>query len=59
MIAGVMFKGDVKDACARLKAEAERCKGMTVSAYLRLLQIEEIAIRQIEEIQKQVLGGRR
>lgn len=41
MIKGVAFKGDVKDVCAVLEREAQRCKGMTVGAYLRLLEIEQ------------------
>lgn len=46
MVKGVAFKGDVKDVCAELKAEAERCKGMTVGQYLRLRKIEKALAEQ-------------
>ena len=50
MIKGLAFKGDVKDVCAELKAEAERCRGMKVGTYLRLLKLEQAEKRQFEEI---------
>lgn len=50
MIKGVGFKGDVKDVCAELEAEAKRCKGMTVGEYLRLRKIEKAEKEQFAEI---------
>lgn len=47
MIKGVAFKGEVKDVCAELKAEAERCKGMKVGAYLRLRKLEQAEEQQL------------
>lgn len=38
---GEVFKGDIKDVCAELEAEAKRCKGMTVAEWLRLRKIEK------------------
>ena len=31
---GEFLKGDIKDVCAELKREAERCKGITVFEWL-------------------------
>ena len=41
-----VFKGDIKDVCAELKAEAQRCKGMTVGEWLRLRKIEQAEAKQ-------------
>ena len=53
---GEVFKGDVKDVCAELKAEAQRCKGMTVGEWLRLRKIEQAEAKQfgmsVEEMRR-------
>lgn len=49
---GEVIKGDIKDVCAELKAEAERCKGMTVGTWLRLRKLERIEKKQFEELFK-------
>ena len=54
MIKSVEFKGGVKDVCAELEAEAKRCKGMTVGAYLRLLKVEKAEKQQFKDICKGV-----
>lgn len=46
---GVAFKGDIKDVCADLKAEAKRCKRMTVEQYLSLLNLEKQIDEQLAE----------
>lgn len=38
---GYCFKGDVKDVCAEIKAEAERYKGKSFGAWLRQRKLEE------------------
>lgn len=43
---GEAFKGDIKDVCAEFEAEANRCKGMTVGAWLRLRNIERACAEQ-------------
>lgn len=52
MVKGVAFKGDIKDVCAELEREAERCKGMTVSQYYALKKIEKTVDEQLDEISK-------
>lgn len=48
-IKGVAFKGDIKDVCAELKAEAERCKGMTVGQYLQRRELEKAWTEELGE----------
>ena len=43
---GIFFKGNVREVCAALKAEAERCKGSTVERYIRKRQLEEVERKQ-------------
>ena len=43
---GEVLKGDIKDVCAELEAEAKRCKGMTVGEWLRLRKIERAEAEQ-------------
>ena len=43
---GEFFKGNVKDVCAELEAEGQRCKGMTVGEWLRLRKIEQAVAKQ-------------
>lgn len=43
---GEFLKGDVKDVCAELEAEAKRHSGMTVSTWLRLRKLEEATAKQ-------------
>ena len=43
---GEAFKGDVKDVCAELEREAERCKGMKVGEWLRLRRLENVVAKQ-------------
>lgn len=43
---GEVFKGDIKDVCAELEAEAKRCKGMAVGTWLRLRRIERACAKQ-------------
>ncbi len=52
MIKGVAFKGEVKDVCAELEREAERCKGMTVGQYLKFRELEKTVDEQLDEISK-------
>jgi GH24 family phage-related lysozyme (muramidase) len=53
---GEVFRGDVKDVCAELKKEAQRCKGMTVNEWLRRRRIEKALAEQfgcsVEEVRK-------
>lgn len=53
---GECFKGNVVDVCAELEKEAKRCKGMTVSEWLRMRRIENALAQQfgcsVEEIRK-------
>lgn len=43
---GECIKGDIKDVCAELEREANRCKGMTVGELLRLRAIERAEAKQ-------------
>ena len=43
---GIVFKGDIKDVCAEIENAAQRCKGMTVTEYLRLRKLEEAIAKQ-------------
>lgn len=43
---GEFLKGNVRDVCAELKAEAQRCKGMKVGEWLRLRKIEKNVAQQ-------------
>ena len=43
---GECFKGNVVDVCAELEKEARRCKGMTVSEWLRMRRIEKALAQQ-------------
>lgn len=43
---GECFKGDVKDVCAELKREQQRCRGMTVPQWLRMRRIEKAIAEQ-------------
>lgn len=43
---GEVFKGNVRDVCAELKEEVQRCKGMTVAEWLRLRKLEQAEARQ-------------
>lgn len=45
---GFKLAGDVKDVCAELEREAQRCKGMTVGTWLRLRRIEQAVANQLE-----------
>lgn len=56
---GEFFKGDIKDVCAELQAEAQRCKGMTVGEWLQLRKRERLArivAAQMCAIEQQVRG---
>lgn len=44
---GEVFKGDIKDVCAELEAEAKRCRGMSVGEWLRLRNIERACAKQL------------
>lgn len=37
---GIVMKGDVKDVCAELKKELERCGNMKVGQWLSLRKLE-------------------
>lgn len=58
---GEFLKGDIKDVCAELEAEARRCKGMTVGAWLRLRAIERAEAKQFGmteiEYRRELHGG--
>ena len=45
----VVFKGDIKDVCAKLEAEAKRCKGMTLEKYIRVINLENAVSKQFGE----------
>jgi hypothetical protein len=54
---GEVIKGEMKDVCAELEREAERCKGMKVGTWLRLRAIERAEAKQlgttVEEIRQE------
>jgi hypothetical protein len=58
---GEFLKGDVKDVCAELEAEAQRCKGMTVGEWLRLRRLERAVAEQFgmteDEYRRELRGG--
>ena len=58
---GEFFKGDIKDVCAELKREAERCKGMKVGDWLRMRRIERAIAKQFgmteDEYRRELRGG--
>lgn len=58
---GEFIKGDIKDVCAELEAEAKRCKGMKVGTWLRLRAIERAEAKQFgmteTEFRKGLRGG--
>jgi hypothetical protein len=58
---GEFFKGDIKDVCAELKREAERCKGMTVGNWLRKRRLERAIAEQFgvteDEYRRELRGG--
>jgi hypothetical protein len=58
---GEFFKGDIKDVCAELEAEAQRCKGMTVGEWLKLRAIERSEAKQFgmteNEYRRELRGG--
>ena len=43
---GEFLKGDVKDVCAELEAEAKRHKGMTFGQWLKLRTLERAEAKQ-------------
>ena len=43
---GIAFKGDVKNAVAELKNEAQQYKGWTLADYIRLKRVEEVEKKQ-------------
>lgn len=43
---GEFLKGDIKDVCAELEAEAQRCKGMTVGQWLSLRKLDRAVAEQ-------------
>lgn len=43
---GEFIKGDIKDVCAELEAEAKRCKGMSVGTWLRLRKLDRAVAKQ-------------
>lgn len=43
---GEFLKGDVKDVCAELEAEAKRHKGMTLAQWLKLRALERVEAKQ-------------
>ena len=55
---GEFFKGDIKDVCAELKAEAERHKGMKVGKWLSFRKLKRIVDDQIADIVKGLEGER-
>lgn len=58
---GECLKGDIKDVCAELEAEAKRYKGMTVGQWLKLRAIERAEARQFgmteTEYRRELHGG--
>ena len=55
---GEFIKGDIKDVCAELEAEAKRNKGMTFGQWLKLRALERAEEKQFEEIFKERREGR-
>lgn len=43
---GEFLKGDIKDVCAELEREAQRCKGMTVGQWLSLRKLDRVVAEQ-------------
>lgn len=43
----IVYAGKAFEVFAEMKKEAERCKGMTVDQYLRLLRLENAVEKQI------------
>lgn len=58
---GEFLKGDTKDVCAELEAEAKRCKGMTVGQWLRMRKLERAVSDQFgmteNEYRRELHGG--
>ena len=58
---GEFLKGDIKDVCAELKAEAERYKGVPVGTWLRLRKLEKDIAKQFgmteDEYRRELHGG--
>ena len=58
---GEFFKGDIKDVCAELEAEAKRYKGMPVGTWLKIRAIERAEARQFgmteNEYRRELHGG--
>lgn len=57
---GEFLKGDIKDVCAELEAEAKRHKGMTVAQWLKLRAIEKAEAKQFgisENLYRRELHG--
>lgn len=58
---GEFLKGDVKDVCAELKAEAKRHKGIKVAEWLKIRAVERAEAEQFgmteAEYRKVLRGG--
>lgn len=57
---GEFLKGDIKDVCAELEAEAKRHKGMKVGQWLKLRAIERAEAEQFgmsEQLYRRELHG--
>lgn len=58
---GEFLKGDIKDVCAELEAEAKRYTGMTVGTWLRLRKLERSVAGQFgmteDEYRRELHGG--
>lgn len=58
---GEFLKGDIKDVCAELEAEAKRYKGMKVAQWLKLRAIERAEAKQFgmteNEYRRELHGG--
>lgn len=46
---GEIIKGDIKDVCVELKAEAERYKGITFGEWLKRRKLKQLEEKQLEE----------
>jgi hypothetical protein len=55
---GEFIKGDIKDVCAELEAEAKRCKGMKVGKWLKLRELERVEKKQFDDLFKSIQEGR-
>lgn len=47
---GEFFKGNINEICEKLRAEAQKRKGMTAEQWLRMRNFERVFNQQLQEI---------